>query len=76
MTTTSLNRDIIAGIADTRRTIDQARLEGAALAGELGVQAQLVAMSQLYLNLKAAGKVEAAAAVKQEAYTIYNSTKE
>jgi len=73
MTTTTLNRDIIASIADTRRVIDQARIESAALSGELGVEAQLIAMSQQYLALKAAGKVEEAAAVKAAAYAIYNS---
>jgi hypothetical protein len=73
MTTDTLHRDILANIADTRRVVEQARLEGAALRGELGVRAQLTAMSQRYNDLRAAGKVEEAAAVKAEAFAIWQA---
>lgn len=55
---------------ETRDSYSQAAREGAALRGELGTDAQLVALSGLYLELKAAGKLEQAAAVKAQAYAI------
>ncbi len=72
MTTTTARRDILAQLIDEpRRRIEQARLEGAALRGELGVAAQILAMSELYKNLKAQGRDEEAAVVKAEAYRIH-----
>lgn len=57
---------------ETRDSYSQASREGAALRGELGKDAQLLALSELYKELKAAGKMEQAAAVKEMALAIYN----
>lgn len=61
---------------EARRFIaDQAAIEGAALRGELGIDAQLVAMSEQYKALKLAGELEAAAAVKALAVRLYEGGK-
>lgn len=76
MTTTTLHRDILASIGNTRDVLSQADTEGRALRGEFGVRRQLVAMSAQYHRLRAAGKVEEAAAVKAEAYAIWKAEQE
>ena len=48
----------------------QASREGAALNGLLGKNAQLLALSEKYKELRAAGDDEAAAAVKRQALAI------
>ena len=52
---------------ETRDRLNQATMEAAALNGELGIDAQLIAMSGLYLELRAAGKLVEAQAVKAAA---------
>jgi hypothetical protein len=71
---TAAQRTIHASL-ETKSSYSQAAREGAALAGELGVTAQLIAMSAQYAELKAAGKLVEAAAVKAEAIKIYEGTK-
>jgi hypothetical protein len=71
MTTETARRAILESIGNTRDVIEQARMEGAALRGELGVAAQILAMSELYKRLKAQGRDEEAQAVKTEAYAIH-----
>lgn len=56
--------------AAQRFSASQARTEQAALNGDLGVDSQLTAMSELYFELRAAGKLEAAAIVKGRALAI------
>lgn len=56
---------------ETKTTYAQAAAEGAALRGELGVDAQLIAMSALYLELKAAGRLDEARAIRAQAIIIY-----
>lgn len=73
MTTTTLHRDILANIGNTRDVVSQADNTGRALRGEFGVERQLVAMSEQYKQLKAAGRLDEAQAVKAQAYAIYNS---
>jgi hypothetical protein len=58
---------------ETRDSYSQAATEGAALRGELGTDAQVIALSGLYLELKAAGKLEQAQAVKAQAYAIHQA---
>jgi len=58
---------------ETRDRYHQVTLEGAALRGELGIDAQLIALSAQYLELKAAGKLEQAQAVKARAYEIHQA---
>lgn len=53
----------------------QAALEGAALRGELGVEAQLVAMSEAAKAMRAAGDEAGYLAMRAEAYAIYNASK-
>lgn len=60
---------------ETKDSHAQAAIEGAALRGELGRDAQLIAMSAQYLELKAAGELEAARAVKAAAAKIYEGAK-
>jgi len=56
---------------ETKDSHAQAAIEGAALRGELGIERQLRAMSAQYLELRAAGKLAEAAAVKAAAQQIY-----
>lgn len=72
MTTTAANRSYLASL-ETRSRWQQAQDEADALAGKFGPRRQIAAMSQVYLNLKAAGKHDAAAAVKAEAMAIRNA---
>lgn len=53
--------------ADTRWQLEQAAREGAALRGELGLDAQLLAMSEVYKQLKAEGKDAEAREIKNRA---------
>lgn len=55
---------------DLRFQLDQARRESAALAGDLGVHAQLIAMSAVYHELKAAGQLDDARAIRLAAIAI------
>jgi hypothetical protein len=59
MTTETARRAILESIGNTRDVIEQARMEGAALRGELGVAAQILAMSELYKRLKAQAEIAA-----------------
>ena len=63
---TAIQRTIHQGL-ETKSSHAQAAAEGAALAGELGIDSQLLAMSELYLELKAAGKLVEARAMKLRA---------
>lgn len=67
---TATQRTIHASL-ETKSSYSQAAREGAALNGDLGITAQLVAMSAQYLALKADGKLAEAAAVKAAAQRIY-----
>lgn len=60
---------------ETRDRLDQATREAAALSGELGVAAQLTAMSEQYRELLAAGKRDEARAVRAAAAAIYATLK-
>lgn len=51
----------------TRYRYEQAAREGAALRGELGKEAQLIAMSAQYMQLRAQGKVDEARAIRAAA---------
>ena len=66
---TAIQRSIHQGL-ETKSSHQQAAAEGAALAGELGIDSQLLAMSELYKALKLAGRMVEAAAVKAEAIKI------
>lgn len=76
MTTKQAAQIELDRIADTRYRVEQARMEGAALRGEFGVRRQLLAMSEQYKALKAAGKVEEAAALRARAIEINNAAKQ
>lgn len=65
MTTSTARRDILDSIGNTRDVLAQAAREGAALRGECGPEAQLLAMSELYKRLRAAGKVDEAKAIRE-----------
>lgn len=56
---------------ETRDRYAQAQLEAAALRGELGVEAQLLAMSEQYRELRAAGRSDEARAVRAAAAALY-----
>jgi hypothetical protein len=71
---TAAQRTIHASL-ETKSSYSQAAREGAALRGELGIDAQLLAMSAQYAELKAAGKLVEALAVKAEALKIYEGSK-
>lgn len=70
MTTAQHKAAILDRIGDTRYRLNQAAAEGAALRGEFGTDAQLLALSEQYKALKAAGRLDEAAAVKARAYAI------
>lgn len=48
-------------------------MEAAALSGQLGVDSQLIALSELYKELLAAGDIKAARAVRAQAAKLYES---
>lgn len=73
MTTDTLYRDILENIGNTRDVIDQAHREGCALRGEFGPEAQLLALSEVYKSLRAAGRLDEAKAVKAQAVAIYEA---
>ena len=56
---------------ETRDRYAQAQREAAALAGELGVEAQLTAMSEQYKQLRAEKRYDEARAVRAAAAAIY-----
>ena len=60
---------------ETRDRYAQAQREAAALAGELGVEAQLTAMSEQYRELRAAGRNDEARAVRAAAAALYAQMK-
>lgn len=60
---------------ETRDRYAQAQREAAALAGELGVEAQLTAMSEQYRELRAAGRADEARAVRAAAAALYAQMK-
>lgn len=76
MTTTAHRRDIIAAIANTRDVLAQADNEGRALAGDFGPERQILAMSEQYKRLRAAGRLDEAAVVKAQAYAIHAAQQE
>lgn len=53
----------------------QVSREVAALNGELGPEAQIIALSAHYMELRAQGKYDEAKAVKQQAYAIRNEAR-
>ena len=70
------NRNYLAWLADNaRHRCWQAEQEGAALRGEFGVERQLRAMSEQYKALKAAGRMDEAAAVKAAGLKILQASK-
>lgn len=70
---TTAQRNIHTAL-ETRDRLNQVALEAAALRGELGIDAQLLAMSELYKQLKSEGKLAEAAAIRAEAMII-NATR-
>lgn len=68
--TTAQCRISIKASLETASSYHQAALEGAALHGALGIDAQLLAMSEQYKALRAAGKLSEAAAIKAAAVKI------
>ncbi len=50
-----------------RFSADQAIIETAALSGQLGIETQLVAMSQAYMDLRSQGRFEEARVMKLRA---------
>lgn len=56
---------------ETRDRYAQAQREAAALAGELGVEAQLTAMSEQYKQLRAEKRYDEARAVRAAAAALY-----
>ena len=55
---------------DARAGYRQAQAEGDALTGRLGPQSQILALSELYKSLRAAGDLEGAARIKAQANEI------
>ena len=70
MTNTAARNNIYTGMDARHYDVETERLHQAALAGERGVEAQLVAMSADYLAAKAAGRLVEAAAIKAAAIEI------
>ena len=67
----SFTRDgILNDLATDRWQAQEARREQAALNGELGTEAQIIALSARYMALRATGQHEAAAELKRQAYAI------
>ena len=60
---------------DARAGYRQAQAEGDAAAGRLGPQAQLLALSERYAELRRAGRMEEAAAIKRQAIAIVDEVK-
>lgn len=58
---------------ETRNSYSQAAIEGAALRGELGIDAQLIAMSELGKAMRLAGDEAGYQALRTEAIKIHNS---
>lgn len=54
---------------------EQAIIESAALRGELGLKAQMTAMSEVAKALRAAGDEAGYQAIKAEAYKIYEGSR-
>jgi hypothetical protein len=50
---------------------EQAIIEGAALSGQLGIDAQIIALGELYKELLAQGDIKAARAVRAQAAKLY-----
>ena len=61
--------------AAERFAADQAAREQAALTGELGIDAQLIALSALALELRAAGHEATYQAIRTLAYELYEGSK-
>ena len=76
MTTAQHKEAILARIGDCDYHRTMAALEGAALRGEFGPERQILAMSEQYKALKAAGRLDEAAAVKARAIAINNALKQ
>jgi hypothetical protein len=65
----TIRRNIKASL-ETRDSYDQACREGAALRGELGINAQLIALSEVAKVERANGNEDAYQAIKAEAYRL------
>jgi hypothetical protein len=69
---TAIQRTIHASL-ETKSSHAQAAAEGAALSGELGIDAQLLAMSEAYMELRSQGRFEEARAMKLRAVALKNA---
>jgi hypothetical protein len=75
MTTTAANRNYRESL-ETRNGLSQADNEGRALRGEFGVERQLVAMSEQYKRLKAAGRLDEAATIRAQGIALIAAQQE
>ncbi len=66
---TTAQRTIHASL-ETKTSHAQASAEGAALRGELGIDSQLLAMSEAYMELRSQGRWEEARAMKARAIAL------
>jgi hypothetical protein len=65
------NQRIVHDQLDLQRwQASQAHIQIAALNGELGPEAQIIALSALYMELRAQGRMDEARALKDQAYAI------
>jgi hypothetical protein len=64
------NRIVEAQLEVQRFQATQASREQAALNGALGIDAQLLAMSEIYKDLRNAGRIDEALAVRAEAFRL------
>jgi len=60
---------------ETRAGYRQAQAEGDALAGRLGPQAQILALSERYAELRRAGRMEEAAELRRQAIAIVDEVR-
>ena len=76
MTPKQAAKNELARLGDCDYHVNQAALVGAALRGEFGPARQILAMSERYKELKTAGRLDEAAAVKAAAHEINNALKQ
>jgi hypothetical protein len=62
-------------LAAQRWNATQAQAEGAALSGRLGLQSQILALSEVYKALRAEGKLDEAAEIKRRVNLIVTEGK-
>jgi len=60
---------------DARAGYHQAQAEGDAVSGRLGPQAQILALSERYAELRRAGRMDEAAELRRQANAIVNEVK-